>query len=138
MKKQRVSIIFISPNEKVLLIKRTKRNREYWVFPGGGVELGESLESAARREAYEETSFELETTYPTFSVLNQGRREHFYITKTIEFIPLLASCSPELRSQNKLNRYELSWVKLESVSSLNLFPDEAKNILLSFVAEDRI
>lgn len=138
MQKQRVSLLFISPNDKILLIKRIKGNRKYWVFPGGGVELGESLESAVSREAYEETSFKLDAASPIFSLLNQGRSEHFYVAKTIEFTPRFSSCSPELKSQNIFNRYELLWVGLESISSLSLFPDEAKQILISLVVEDRI
>ncbi|MCK5224133.1 NUDIX hydrolase, partial [Candidatus Calescamantes bacterium] len=47
--------IIIETSEGVVLIKR--KNFPYgWAIPGGFVDEGESLESAAVREAFEETS----------------------------------------------------------------------------------
>lgn len=40
---------------KVLLVERAKPPKGMWAFPGGHVELGESLEAAAARELHEET-----------------------------------------------------------------------------------
>lgn len=41
---------------KVLLMHRFNKGDEYWVFPGGGVEEGETPEQAAVREIGEETT----------------------------------------------------------------------------------
>lgn len=47
--------------ERILLIQRAKDPaRGLWTFPGGAVELGESVRSAALREAREETGLEVE------------------------------------------------------------------------------
>lgn len=40
---------------KVLLVERAKPPKGIWAFPGGHVELGETLEEAAARELQEET-----------------------------------------------------------------------------------
>lgn len=40
---------------KVLLVERAKPPKGIWAFPGGHVELGESLEQAAARELHEES-----------------------------------------------------------------------------------
>ena len=39
---------------RILLIRHEKRGREAWLLPGGGVEAGESLIDALRRELAEE------------------------------------------------------------------------------------
>ena len=38
----------------IALIKRVRGGRTYYLFPGGGIEEGETAEQAAVREAYEE------------------------------------------------------------------------------------
>ncbi len=40
--------------ERLLLIRHEKRGHEYWLLPGGGVQPGESLVAALRRELSEE------------------------------------------------------------------------------------
>ena len=52
----RVSAI-LRRERKVLLIRHEKPGREYWLLPGGGVNAGESLVDALRRELAEEVGF---------------------------------------------------------------------------------
>lgn len=59
MKREAVScIIFSADRKRVLLIKR--RDIPVWVLPGGGIEPGESPSAAAKREAEEETGFQVQ------------------------------------------------------------------------------
>ena len=46
--------VVIVEDGRVALIKRVREGRTYYLFPGGGVEAGETPEQAAIREAYEE------------------------------------------------------------------------------------
>ncbi|MGB9706660.1 MAG: NUDIX hydrolase [Microgenomates group bacterium] len=52
-----VSAIILNSHGKVLLCQR--KDLGWWIFPGGGVEEGESLEKAALREVKEETGLEI-------------------------------------------------------------------------------
>lgn len=51
--RNRSSVILIK-DKHVALIQRIRDDVEYYVFPGGGMEKGETPEQAAAREAWEE------------------------------------------------------------------------------------
>ena len=72
-----VDIIIEVESRGVVLIKR--KNPPYgWAIPGGFVDYGESLEEAARREAKEETSLDIEILrqFHTYSDPNRDPRHH--------------------------------------------------------------
>lgn len=48
------SAVVIVQKGQVALIKRVRNEEVYYVFPGGGIESGETPEEAAKREAFEE------------------------------------------------------------------------------------
>lgn len=60
MRRQTVKLLLVDEQERVLLIhaKDPHTGREFWYPVGGGIEAGESLQQAAKREAHEETGLE--------------------------------------------------------------------------------
>ena len=72
-----VDIIIEMPNGGIVLIER-KNPPLGWAIPGGFVDYGESLETAAVREAKEETSLEVEliAQFHTYSDPNRDKRMH--------------------------------------------------------------
>jgi len=54
--------------ETVLLVKRGKAPSDgKWAIPGGSVELGETLQTAAEREIYEETGIHIRAAEPLYT-----------------------------------------------------------------------
>lgn len=72
----------IIENGKVLLDRKKKNSgASPWLFPGGKVESGESLEETARREVKEELGIEIEIIRPLRTLVKPGlsNPHHTYI-----------------------------------------------------------
>ncbi len=72
-----VDLIIEIPDQGLILIQRANPPLG-WALPGGYVDYGESLEDAARREALEETSLEVELLgqLHTYSDPRRDPRQH--------------------------------------------------------------
>ena len=78
MKLPRITVdIIIEIDNGIVLIKR-KNPPHGWAIPGGFVDYGESLESAAKREAKEETGLDVENLrqFHTYSEPGRDPRGH--------------------------------------------------------------
>jgi 8-oxo-dGTP diphosphatase len=69
--------IIITRNDKIVLIKR-KNPPHGWALPGGFVDYGESYETAAMREAREETGLDVNLVrqFHTYSDPDRDPRQH--------------------------------------------------------------
>ena len=55
----RVRILVTNEKREILLLRGVISKRGLWTFPGGGVNRGESLKAAVRRELHEETGIDV-------------------------------------------------------------------------------
>ena len=79
----RAGIVLIQ-DDKVALIERHRAGLDYFVFPGGGVDEGESPEQAAVREAMEELGIEVVIKQKVAEIYlgHKSRQMYFLVEQT--------------------------------------------------------
>lgn len=76
MRRNRGAAIIIQGG-KIALIKRVREGEMYFVFPGGGIEEGETPEEATKREVYEELGVHIQVEHLIAKVEYKGT-EYYY------------------------------------------------------------
>lgn len=123
----------IIENNRVLLIKREKLQKIYWVFPGGGVEEGETNEEALIREMEEEVGVKVKiiSLYSKCSIFfeEQVKKEFFYFCQ-IKDGKIGTGNGPEFQKNNTYEGTHIfEWVPVEKIDTLNVYPEEISHKL---------
>ncbi len=107
---------------KLLLVKRgNEPNKGKWSIPGGGIELGETVYQAAKREVFEECSVKIEIMRVLDAADNivrdaDGRIRYHYV-----IIDLLANyIGGDLKAQS--DAAECGWFTPEEVAGMDITP----------------
>ncbi len=121
---------------KVLLVKRGHEPlRGYWSVPGGGVNTGETLEIAMRRELREETGLAVEPLF-IVSVFERvtpdaaGNTEYHYVL--IDFVCRATGGDASPAD----DAAELGWFSLDEARQLPMTPGTFDVVARAFVAFD--
>ncbi|WP_133938031.1 MULTISPECIES: NUDIX domain-containing protein [unclassified Curtobacterium] len=111
-------------DELVLVIRRRKESQSYCVLPGGGVEQGESMRGACRRELLEETGLDGDVgDLLDVPVDSEVPVAYFAVRVTSTEVSL---GGPELHRASECNEYDPCWIAVTSLDDEHLVPDEAK------------
>ena len=110
------AVAVITRDEKILLMNRIKNGREYFVFPGGGVEEGEVVENAIVREIKEEFGLDIKIEKLLFQIENQGRKEFYFLVKEFAGVPEVGGEEKERTTKN--NQYYPAWRDLSEIKSM--------------------
>lgn len=121
------AIIFDETRQNVLLMFRRKIDdsgnvKEYFVVPGGGVEEGENLESAAIRELKEEMNIDIAiVAYVGLETVPQGY-SNYYEAKLLHGTPLLSGEENDRMSTN--NYYEPKYLPITELDKHTVWGKE--------------
>jgi 8-oxo-dGTP pyrophosphatase MutT (NUDIX family) len=113
-------------DDKILLIHRIKNDEEYYVTPGGGVEEGESIQEALKREIKEETNLDLGKFEKWYEETYEGVQTLYFICQVegneIKII------GEELDKEDKNNHYEPRWVNKRDLKKVTVYPEKIKEL----------
>lgn len=130
---ERVRAIIIEKGS-VVLIHRIKKDKEYWVFPGGGVEESDlSPQAGLKRECREELGVEVEVDGLFMERPSDppeaSQTEYFYFCHIISG-ELGTGTGPEFeRNPETSGTYTIQKVSLAALSSMNLYPTDVRDRL---------
>jgi ADP-ribose pyrophosphatase YjhB (NUDIX family) len=108
--------------DRILMVKRANEpNKGKWSIPGGGIELGETVYEAARREVREECSIEIEIervldSADTIVRDEKGRIKYHYVI--IDLLARYTDGGIEAQSDAE----ECGWFTPEELAGLDITP----------------
>lgn len=130
---KRVRAVIIKDN-KILLIKRTKKDSVYWVIPGGAVEEKETNEEALKRECKEELGIDIQIKELLLEVKSQkpetkGQKEYFYLCDITNGV-LGSGNGPEFQKNSLYSGvYDIEWRNINDLKIIDLKPKEIRDLI---------
>ena len=127
----RVAALLIE-NGKILLIAHKKDNSVYWLLPGGGVNYGESLEDALKRELKEELDISVKVKDIALVCDSIAPDDSKHIVNICFFC---SHVSGEYFLSKEQRLYDFGFFEVERLKHLDILPpikDDLENILMEF------
>ncbi|TDQ36606.1 NUDIX hydrolase [Aureibacillus halotolerans] len=126
--RERAAVIIIE-KEQVALIRRVREGATYYVFPGGGVEAGETTEQAAKRDAFEELGVTVQIS-STLTTIESNGNETYYFAQIIE--GAFGTGTGKEFTEGR-GSYEPVWVELSVLSKLDVRPVDVAEMVKTLV-----
>ena len=116
--------IILQKDSNILLVKRKKDPfKDHLALPGGFVNVGEKVEDAVKREAFEETSLEIEPIDILGVYSDPGRDPRGHIL-SIVFVGTILSGEPKAGDDSQ----DVEWVNLGELEKKKLAFDHGRII----------
>jgi ADP-ribose pyrophosphatase YjhB (NUDIX family) len=134
----RVAVALLGP-EGLLLVRHQKRERSYWLIPGGGLEFGESMREAAHRELLEETGLEVEVgsfLMAAESLAPDRTRHVVHVIFRGQVSGGTLRLGDEHMEPHERRIVEVRWVPLEEVRKVVMHPPFGEQIITALQTPD--
>lgn len=106
-------------NRNVLLIYRERDGEKYYVFPGGGIEEGETKEACIKRECKEELGIDIEIKKYVYEVKGKDFVQHFFLIRRTA--GEIGTGNPEEYDVNRKGGIQIPmFVSIDKLKSLNV------------------
>ncbi|MGB4768748.1 MAG: NUDIX domain-containing protein [Candidatus Saccharimonas sp.] len=130
MSRNRAVAIVIHHNK--LLVMHRKNDKEYYTFPGGGIEAGETNEQATIREIKEEASLDIEVEKLVYELHHDNGDIHYYFLCRYLKGEIAVQPGTNEYADNELGRdiHQPLWLPLQDVSKSILYPFEVRDRLI--------
>jgi 8-oxo-dGTP diphosphatase len=129
----RVAVI-IPQDDKILLVRHVKDDRQYWLIPGGGVDFGETIDECAKREIKEETNIDVKLLKLLF-ISESVSREYERHLVNLFFLGQALNPDDELKVLKDERVQEARYVPVSRLNDLELHPPVAAFITRAFKDE---
>ena len=132
-----VPIAIIIKNGRILITKRNDPHRpeyhERWEFPGGSMEMGESIEKNLIREAKEETGYKIKPLEQLRPIIVKTQKYPTW-SYQVYLIPYICSITSGSGRHNDAEVLEARFVKPEEISKMK-FVGENESMFKNFLPE---
>lgn len=126
---------------RVGVLKR-KDYQEYYTFPGGGLEEGETLEEGVIREIKEEFGINVKVIKKLYEMKSEkfNQKEYFYLCKYVDG-KFGTGNGPEFNNDPKYidsGKYLPEIIKKEDIKDILLLPSEIKDVFVKDIKDGNL
>lgn len=127
--RNRGSAILIK-NNKVALIKRTRNGQVYYVFPGGGIEKGETPEKATIREAMEELGVRIRIE-SFFDRVHYNGTQYYFLASIIG--GTFGTGTGDEFKESARGLYKPIWIDIAGLASMDVRPKKISSKIQTLI-----